>query len=45
LSTPPGEWQAVAERRVATDEVVGTPASTAVSFLEELAALAPRQRP
>lgn len=42
VSTPPGGWQAVAERWVATDELVGTPASAAVSFLEELAALARR---
>lgn len=42
LLTPPGGWQAVAERWVATEELVGTPASAAVSFLEELAALARR---
>jgi hypothetical protein len=42
LSTPPGGWPAVAERWVATEELVGTPASAAVSFLEELAALARR---
>jgi hypothetical protein len=42
VSTPPGGWRAVAERWVATEELVGTPASVAVSFLEELAALARR---
>lgn len=42
LATPPGGWQAVAERWVATEELVGTPASAAVSFLEELAVLARR---
>jgi len=42
MSTPPDRWHAVAERWVATDELVGMPVDVAVSFLEELAALARR---
>jgi hypothetical protein len=42
VSTPPGGWRAVAERWAATEKMVGTPASVAVAFLEELAGLARR---